>query len=49
MTLRDEASLIAVKGVADVKFRVAYIAIVCKVRGVDALAQEDGILTLLHL
>ena len=40
VTCRDNYSLLAVEGVADVKYRATSIAMVRKSKGIGALAQE---------
>ena len=39
VTRRDKASLLAIKGLADVKCRSTYISMVRQVRGIDAVDQ----------
>ena len=45
---RDKDSLLSFKGVADVKYRAAYISMVRKVRWIDAVAEEEVITSLLR-
>ena len=43
VTLCDEASFIAVKGVEDVKCHATSTTMIQKIRGLDAISQEEGI------
>ena len=43
VTRRDEAALFAVKGVIDQKLGLTYVTVGEKIRGIQAIPQEEGV------